>query len=292
MNSQTKCDLSAWIDGLSASLKSVKQALVSHGRIYTSEIIRDTLRSVATTWFDKKDDLVKAGISEELVNPCNKWFEKMAEQSLYRSRRDSCLNTVNRLVPLLGKELTLAVMKLPASDVHIQYLGMIFSDLDIQKIPDLEAAVESVRAEQYESSLVQGWSAAMSYIHAKIVEVGFAEFNRVCLELVSASGRYKKFTNKHTVSNRASLQKISDSDILWIIEYWGMIDNNQHDRLEQLLVMRHNSAHPGDAPITPVNTLSFFSDLKEIIFLNPMEPGSRLSSADPKSPSDSAPMSH
>jgi hypothetical protein len=32
--------------------------------------------------------------------------------------------------------------------------------------------------------------------------------------------------------------------------------------------MRCQCAHPGDAPVTPYNLLSYFSDLNEIIFKN------------------------
>jgi hypothetical protein len=33
--------------------------------------------------------------------------------------------------------------------------------------------------------------------------------------------------------------------------------------------MRCHGAHPGNAPITPYNLMSFFSDLDQIVFMNP-----------------------
>jgi len=32
--------------------------------------------------------------------------------------------------------------------------------------------------------------------------------------------------------------------------------------------MRNQSAHPGDAPITPYNLMSFFSDIQQIVLEN------------------------
>ncbi len=44
---------------------------------------------------------------------------------------------------------------------------------------------------------------------------------------------------------------------------------NLHTRLRSCYDLRTQSAHPGDAPVTEYNLLSFFSDLNEIVFRNP-----------------------
>lgn len=60
-----------------------------------------------------------------------------------------------------------------------------------------------------------------------------------------------------------------DSDILWIIEGMGWIDANQHTRLRSCFDMRNHSAHPGEAPVTEYNLMSFFSDVDQIVLGNP-----------------------
>jgi hypothetical protein len=62
---------------------------------------------------------------------------------------------------------------------------------------------------------------------------------------------------------------VFDTDLLWVLEYWGLIDANQHERLSICFTMRNNAAHPGEAPITDINLASAFSDLKNIVFDNP-----------------------
>lgn len=47
-----------------------------------------------------------------------------------------------------------------------------------------------------------------------------------------------------------------------------LIDSNQHTRLRSCFDLRCQCAHPGDAPVTEYNLLSFFSDLKEIVLQN------------------------
>jgi hypothetical protein len=48
-----------------------------------------------------------------------------------------------------------------------------------------------------------------------------------------------------------------------------VIDANQHARLRSCFELRNHSAHPGEAPVTDYNLLSFFSDIIEIVLKNP-----------------------
>ena len=65
------------------------------------------------------------------------------------------------------------------------------------------------------------------------------------------------------------LQEVFDRPLLWVLEGMGMIDTNEHTRLGSCFDMRCHGAHPGNAPITSYNLMSFFSDLDQIVFMNP-----------------------
>ncbi|MCX6164161.1 MAG: hypothetical protein NTU73_04760, partial [Ignavibacteriae bacterium] len=64
-------------------------------------------------------------------------------------------------------------------------------------------------------------------------------------------------------------REVFDTVILWVIEGLGLIDCNQHTRLKGCFDLRCQCSHPGDAPVTEYNLLSFFSDLNEIVLRNP-----------------------
>jgi hypothetical protein len=70
------------------------------------------------------------------------------------------------------------------------------------------------------------------------------------------------------VESRSDLQRIFDTEILWVLEYLELIDGNQHQRLRHCFEFRNNSAHPGLAPIKPANLYSFYSDISEIVLSN------------------------
>ena len=113
------------------------------------------------------------------------------------------------------------------------------------------------------------WCAVIARIHSRIEELGFAAFNVASAQIASQQkGRFKKFNKVFNVSTMGELREVFDNDILWVLEGMLLIDSNQHTRLHSCFDMRCQCAHPGDAPITEFNLLSFFSDIKEIVFDN------------------------
>ena len=73
---------------------------------------------------------------------------------------------------------------------------------------------------------------------------------------------------RQSIHSLAELREVFDTIILWIIEGMGLIDTNEHARLRGCFELRSQSAHPGNAPITEYNLLSFFSDINEIVLKN------------------------
>ena len=114
-----------------------------------------------------------------------------------------------------------------------------------------------------------GWSAAIDRIHRKIEQVGFATFNTVSGQMAAQTkGRYKHFNQRQAIASLSELREVFDNIVLWIIEGMRLIDSNQHTRLKSCFEMRCQCAHPGEAPITEYNLMSFFSDIQKIVLEN------------------------
>jgi hypothetical protein len=79
------------------------------------------------------------------------------------------------------------------------------------------------------------------------------------------SGRFKRFNTPQNISSMSELREVFDSVILWILEGMQLVDDNQHTRLRSCFELRCQCGHPGDAPVTEYNLLSFFSDINEIV---------------------------
>jgi hypothetical protein len=121
------------------------------------------------------------------------------------------------------------------------------------------------------ASMVLVWSAAINRMQRVVEKLGFSEFNKKSVEMKNIrKGRFNRFQKSFNVNSLSELRaSVFDTDLLWVLEYWGLIDANQHDRLLNCFTMRNNAAHPGEAKINELNLASVFSDLKTIVFDNP-----------------------
>lgn len=134
----------------------------------------------------------------------------------------------------------------------------------------LDEAQRCLGAQALRGCIVLGWCATVARIHSKIEDIGFDKFSTATQEMAAkTTGRFKPYKKPYTVESLSELQRIFDTDLLFILEYLQLIDSNQHARLRHYFDMRNHSAHPGLAPITGENLYSFFSDITQIVLKNP-----------------------
>ena len=130
----------------------------------------------------------------------------------------------------------------------------------------LDEAQRCLTVNALRGCVILGWCATIARIHKKIEEIGFDKFSLATVEMAGkTTGKFKFFNKKHSIQSRSELQTVFDTDLLWVLEYLQLIDNNQHQRLRHCFEFRNNSAHPGLAPIKGPNLYSFYSDISEII---------------------------
>jgi hypothetical protein len=133
----------------------------------------------------------------------------------------------------------------------------------------LDEAQRCLSVNALRGCIVVGWCAAIARIHSKIVDLGYGKFNAASEEMVAKTvARFKPFNKKFSIESLSELQRIFDTDLLWVLEYVELIDGNQHQRLRHCFEFRNNSAHLGFAPITGENLYSLFSDITQIVLKN------------------------
>ena len=141
---------------------------------------------------------------------------------------------------------------------------------DVDESTYFKEALDCADSGFLRAAAVMGWSAAIDRIHRKVEQLGFAAFNTVSAQMAAQTkGRFKHFNQKQSVASLSELRETFDTVVLWIIEGMNLIDVNQHMRLRSCFEMRCQCAHPGEAPVTEYNLMSFFSDIQKIIFENP-----------------------
>ena len=135
----------------------------------------------------------------------------------------------------------------------------------------LEEAVGCIESGFLRAAVVMGWAGAVARMQAKIAAMGFDKFNAISEIMKKEKGVYSQFDRVYNVKSLNTFRaKVSDRFLLMTLLYMEAIDGNQYERLKHCYTLRNNSAHPGKAPIKEANAISFFSDLVEIVYSNPI----------------------
>jgi len=241
------------------------------GRVSKKEF-KERAEALATKWYSEiKPEVNNTGfVSPEIISNFDTSFNKLLQLAGSNNRRSSYLAAIDAITKFYRNELLTPFLKQPQASTSLSILNKILS-----AIPDPnenEYIREAIRCAQNacpRGAVVLGWCAAINRIHQKIESLGFTHFNVTSAQMASQkAGRFKKFSSSQNISSIGELREVFDNVILWIIEGMGLIDPNQHTRLKSCFDMRCQSAHPGEAPLTEWNLLSFFSDINEIVFKN------------------------
>lgn len=255
---------------LNALLRAVK---LETGESIARKSIRDDAQRVGTSWFSTVRPAIERGaIPAEVLDRYGKGFHRLVKISSPNNRKKSYVETLNGLTKKFKADLLLPLQTAPPVAKDASTFDELFASLGDADADDayLKEAVDSARAGFIRAAAVMGWCAAIARIHTAVEKVGFAKFNVTSASMASQTqGRFKRFNKPQNVASMSELQMVFDADILWILEGMGLIDSNQHTRLRSCFDLRNHSAHPGEAPVTPYNLLSFFSDIIEIVLKNP-----------------------
>lgn len=232
--------------------------------------LRDRANELGARWHRDFSPKLRSAISADVCDRYDAAFTRLIKLSAPNNLRSSYLDTLSELIPPFRDELIIPAQQGSFSAPPPSAFDTFFASLgNPDESEYLREAVSCARSGYLRAAAVLGWSAAIDRVHRKIEVLGFRQFNVTSAQMASQqSGRYKRFNQVQNVNNLSELREVFDTVVLWTIEGMGLIDSNQHTRLRSCFEMRCQSAHPGDAPITSFNLLSFFSDLDQIIFSN------------------------
>lgn len=255
------------------SLDQLNKDLTRSGIKYISRKgTQQAVQSITTKWFEEIEPIIhQFGVLEETRKKYNRLFSQLLELSLKVSWKKTYLKIIEQILSDFKKHFILVVMKSVGQITSTADFAKILENVTEKEKEYLNEALGCARHRFFRGSIILAWSAAINRMQRLVEKLGLNEFNRKSKEMKNiSSGRFKRFNKSFNVHSLSELRAtVFDRDLLWILEYWGLIDSNQHERLSICLTMRNNAAHPGEAPISEVNLASAFSDLKNIVFDNP-----------------------
>jgi len=253
-------------------LRKAVSAITTEG--IAKKSIRTKAEEIGSKWFSEfSEELTsRCGFPPELIEAYSQGFGRLIKLSAPNNLKKSYLMTLRTLLKSFRNDLIIP-LQMQAKGAPKPKVSLLSEVLSVLPSPAesayLKEAIECAHHEFYRASVILGWCAAIDRIHRVIEKAGFQKFNVTSSVMASQNtGRFKKFNSVQNVSSLSEIREVFDTVILWIVEGMELIDSNQHTRLRSCFDMRCQCAHPGEAPITSYNLLSYFSDLNHIIFKN------------------------
>lgn len=261
------------LEGIRTDLGALRRDVRNEGgTTINKKALRDQAKAIGERWFAQAAPVLTRdhGVAAETVDRYSAGFRRLIRISAPNNLKSSYEDTLTGLLRRFRDELILPIQTRPAEIEEVTALERILSGLpDPEEDAYLAEAIDCARHKCLRGAIVLGWSAAIDRIHRAITTGGLNRFNDTSLLMTQQpKGRFKKFNQTQHVGSLSELREVFDKIVLWIIEGMQLIDVNQHARLASCFEMRCQCAHPGDAPITEPNLVSFFSDLNEIVFRN------------------------
>ncbi|WP_321894227.1 hypothetical protein [Paraburkholderia heleia] len=260
----------AQLDALLKRVKALRKLLKSETNPNVAKkSLRDEAAALGSTWHRDFAPMLKHALSPESLEIYNSQFTRLIKLSSPNNSRASYMTALDAIIKPFNDELLIPVQQGSLTGSVHSAFDAFFAGLSNAESDYLAEAVACAKNGHLRAAAVLGWSAAIDRIHRVLEHKGLDKFNAMSQQMKGATvGRYKRFDKSQSVANLAELREVFDTVILWVIEGMGMIDTNQHTRLLSCFDMRCHGAHPGEAPITQYNLMSFFSDLDQIIFVN------------------------
>jgi hypothetical protein len=242
----------------------------SSSRVQSGVLLND-VKASAQHWFDEvQPALGKAPISQEMLGSMSQRFETLLRLSKSKPGKSGLLEAIQSCVKPYQSELIHTIEINSFSSSGALSIAPYIEGLSTDEGEYLAEAQRCLDVNALRACIVLGWCATIARIHMKIEKIGYDKFSQATVEMAGkTTGRFKFFTKKLSIQSKSELQTIFDTDLLWVLEYLQLIDNNQHQRLRHCFEFRNNSAHPGLAPIKGANLYSFYSDISEIVLKNP-----------------------
>ena len=256
-----------------ADLKSLRLEVKgeTHERI-SKKSIRDNAEQLASRWFNviAKTATEHYTFAPEMIERYSNHCKRLIKLTENNNQRTSYLDILDKLIRHFRDDFILPLQRNEVQQSKTSVFSQFVASLsDVDESAYFKEALDCADHGFLRAAAVMGWSAAIDRIHRKIDQIGFTTFNTVSVQMAAQmKGRYKNFNQRQNVTSLSELREVFDNVILWIIEGMRLIDSNQHTRLKSCFEMRCQCAHPGEAPITEYNLMSFFSDIQKIVLEN------------------------
>jgi hypothetical protein len=267
-----KDELIAVLQQLENEVKQLEKAISRYdGAQIKQQTNKENVQKTARKWFEIEKQLAIYNLPIETITKYHKLFDDLLHMGFKDTRKTRYAEVFDQLRESYSKDVVAPIYKFTGDSSSFTQLDAILDSLTEEEKPLMKEAIDCAKSGYLRATVILGWAAAINRLHKVVENFGYDKFNKMAEEMnKSQTPRFRRASkaNAH-IQYLSDLQTtVFDNSLLWVLEYWGLLEYNQHERLTQCFVMRKGCAHPSLTTVSPENVASFYSDLKTIIFDN------------------------
>jgi hypothetical protein len=269
----TKAELITSLQQFENDLKQLEKIISKNiGLQVKQQTTKDQVQKTAHKWFESIEKRLSAyNVPSEIITKYHQLFEGLLHMAFKNSSKSRYNKILQEIRESFSKDVIAPIYKFAGDVSSFSQLETILETLTDEEKPIMKEAIDCAKSGYYRATIILGWAAAINRLHKVVEGLGFETFNKMAEEMnKSQTPRFRRASKANSnIQHMSDLQTVFDNGLLWVLEYWGLLEYNQHERLTQCFVMRKGCAHPSLATVSIENVASFYSDLKTIIFDNP-----------------------
>lgn len=146
----------------------------------------------------------------------------------------------------------------------------------VQPISDpelLKYLDESIRCAEttcVRASVVLAWCAVAHMVHKKLTSLGIPTLNAEFAKMKADKGlMFRAFTRDYVFSTEPDVQEAADAHLILLCRFLTYLDDTQYKHLKGALDLRNGCGHPTGYQPDPVKLQAYYSDITQLVLLNP-----------------------
>ena len=146
----------------------------------------------------------------------------------------------------------------------------------VQPISDphlLKYLDESIRCAEtncIRASVVLAWCAVAFKVHQKLVSLTMPVLTAEFAKMKADKGlMFKSFQKDYTFTTDLDVQEAADAHLILICRFLMYLDDTQYKHLKNALDLRNGCGHPTGYQPDPVKLQGYYSDIAQLVLLNP-----------------------
>ena len=142
------------------------------------------------------------------------------------------------------------------------------SDPDLLKY--LDESIRCAETNCIRASVVLAWCAVAFKVHQKLVSLTMPVLTAEFGKMKADKGlMFRTFTKDYTFTTDLDVQEAADAHLILMCRFLTYLDDTQYKHLKGALDLRNGCGHPTGYQPDPVKLQAYYSDITQLVLLNP-----------------------